>query len=72
MITDCRSYSIVPPSQKVFFSSMTDDALRDFCREASPDNGRTNWSAWTRDMLLAFCRNRWRCGYYVMMKDILP
>lgn len=65
-LTDVCSYDLAPPSQKVFFASMADDALRDFCRGASPDNGRTNWSAWTRDMLLAFCRNRWPCGYCVI------
>lgn len=39
-------------------AALSDADLRDFCAKASPDNGRTNWNAWTREMLLAFCRNR--------------
>lgn len=37
---------------------MTDDELREFCRKASPDNGRTDWARWNRPMLLALCHNR--------------
>lgn len=40
-------------------AALSDADLRDFCAKASPDNGRTNWNAWNRPMLLAFCWNRW-------------
>lgn len=52
----------------VFFVNMSTDALRAWCSHT--DAGRATWSQWTREMMLAFCHNRWPQGYYIQSSGI--
>lgn len=59
-LTRCESVSLVDGLsnfERVYFVESTDEELRACVAPISPKVGRAQ--------LLALCRNRWKCGYWI-------
>ena len=64
---DVISASVTMTFTEVYFKSMETEALREFVESSSP-----LWPTATREQLLAWCHNRYPCGYYMDHFEIGP